>query len=327
MRVAMTTTPAPPEPTPLRVARVGEIATGVFCYELRDPAGADLPPFTAGAHVTVWVPSGGTRCYSLANDPAERHRYVIAVKREENGRGGSKGLVDRTREGDLIPVSAPANLFPLAPKVSESILIAGGIGIAPILAMIRHLNAMANARYRLYYLTRSPATTPFREELRAPEFAGKITLHHDGGDPDHAFDLWPLFERPTSAHIYCCGPQGLMDAVRDMTGHWPTSAIHFESFTNAQAAPRVDDAPFDVRLARSGDIVTVPAHVTIMDALRAHGCRVASSCETGTCGTCKTRLLAGIADHRDMVLADDERADNIMVCVSRAKSTELTLDM
>jgi phthalate 4,5-dioxygenase reductase subunit len=321
------TTPAPPEPMPLRVANAGEIATGVFRYELRDPAGADLPPFTAGGHVTVWVPSGGTRCYSLANDPAERGRYVIAVKREETGRGGSRSLVDRTREGDLIPVSAPANQFPLATKASESIFVAGGIGITPILAMVRHLTAGGADRYRLYYLTRSPAMTPFLDELRAPEFAGKMTLHHDGGDPGRALDLWPLFERPTSAHIYCCGPQGLMDAVRDMTGHWPSSAVHFESFTNAQAAPRVDDAPFAVRLARSGDVVTVPANVTIMNALRTHGCRVASSCETGTCGTCRTRLLAGIADHRDLVLADDERADNIMVCVSRAKSAELTLDL
>ena len=323
----MTTPPAPPEPTPLRVAAAGEIATGVFRYELRDSAGADLPPFTAGAHVTVWVPSGGTRCYSLANDPAERDRYVIAVKREENGRGGSRSLVDRTHKGDLIPVSAPANLFPLPPKAREFIFVAGGIGITPILAMAQHLNTTGVDRYHLYYLTRSPAMTPFLDELRASEFAGKVTVHHDNGEPDRAFDLWPLFERPTSAHIYCCGPQALMDAVRDMTGHWPSNAVHFESFTNAQAAPRVDDVPFAVRLARSGDVVTVPAHVTIMDALRAHGCRVASSCETGTCGTCRTRLLAGIADHRDMVLTDDERADNIMVCVSRAKSAELMLEM
>jgi phthalate 4,5-dioxygenase reductase component len=320
-------TPAPPEPVALRVARRAQIATDVFCYELRHPAGASLAPFTPGAHVTVWVPNGGTRCYSLANDPAERERYVIAVKREPAGRGGSQSLVDRTREGDIVHVSAPDNLFPLAHNAREFIFVAGGIGITPILSMMRHLNSTGAARYRLYYLTRSAAATPFLADLSAPEFAGKMRIHHDDGDPARAFDLWPLFERPTSAHVYCCGPQGLMDTVRDMTGHWPSLAIHFESFTNALAAPRPDDTPFAVRLARSGQVVGVPAGVTIMEALRARGCHVPSSCESGTCGTCRTRLIAGEPDHRDLVLRDDERADNVMVCVSRAKSAELVLDL
>ncbi|HEY3178599.1 MAG TPA: PDR/VanB family oxidoreductase [Casimicrobiaceae bacterium] len=320
-------TPPPPEPMPLRVASVDQIATGIFRYDLRRPDGGDLPPFTAGAHVTVWLPNGGTRCFSLANNPLERNRYEIAVKREDTGRGGSKILVDRIRQGDELAVSAPDNWFALASNVSEFLFVAGGIGITPIMAMMRDLNATNAARYKLYYLTRSPSLTPFITELQAPEFAGKVALHHDQGDLERAFDLWPLFERPTAAHVYCCGPQGLMDTVRDMTGHWPTSAIHFESFTNAFAVPRLDDTPFAVRLAKSGDVLTVPAGVSIIDALRAHGCRVPSSCESGTCGTCRTRLLAGEADHRDLVLAPDERAENIMVCVSRAKSAELVLDL
>ena len=320
-------TPAPPEPMSLRVASIDEIATGIFRYDLRRPDGGGLPPFTAGAHVTVWLPNGGTRCFSLANNPLERDRYEIAVKREDPGRGGSKSLVDGVRRGDALPVSAPDNWFALAPDVSEFLFVAGGIGITPIMAMMRHLNSTSAARYKLYYLTRSPSLTPFIAELQAPEFEGKVLLHHDHGDLDRAFDLWPLFERPTATHVYCCGPQSLMDAVRDMTGHWPTSAIHFESFTNALAAPRVDDAPFAVRLAKSGDVVTVPAGTSIIEALRAHGCRVPSSCESGTCGTCRTGLLAGEADHRDLVLTDEEHAHNIMVCVSRARSAELVLDL
>jgi phthalate 4,5-dioxygenase reductase subunit len=118
-----------------------------------------------------------------------------------------------------------------------------------------------------------------------------------------------------------------MDAVRDMTGHWPTSTVHFESFSNPAAAPRSDDKPFTVRLARSGAVVPVPAGVSILDALREHGCRVSASCESGTCGTCRTNLLAGEADHRDLVLLEHERADQIMVCVSRATSPELLLDL
>src|SRR5438105_6935142 len=321
------TIPAAPEPMSLRVSRVGEIATGIFRYDLRHPAGAELPPFTAGAHVTVWTPNGGTRCYSLANDPAERHRYEIAIKREEAGRGGSKSLTESVRDGDLLAVSAPDNWFALAPNVAEFLFIAGGIGIAPIMSMMRQLSRTRAARYKLFYLTRSPSLTPYIDGLCAPEFAGNVLLHHDGGDVDRAFDLWPLFERPSNAHVYCCGPQGLMDSVRDMTGHWPMAAIHFESFTNALAAPRIDDKPFVVRLTKSGGVVRVDAGVSIIDALRAHGCRVPSSCQSGTCGTCRTRLLAGEADHRDLVLSDEEHAGSIMVCVSRAKSAELVLDL
>jgi len=312
---------------PLRVTRVDAIADDVFRYDLRSLDGRDLPPFTAGAHVTVWLPNGATRCYSLANDPAERRRYEIAVKREPAGRGGSASLLDSVREGDALNISSPDNWFALAPNARSYMFIAGGIGIAPIMSMMRHLNATGIAPYRLYYLTRAPAQTPFRIELQAPAFADKVVLHHDGGDAGRAFDLWPLFETPTKAHVYCCGPLRLMDAVRDMTGHWPASAIHFESFSNALAAPRIDDVPFVVRLARSNAIVNVDAGVSILEALRARGCPVPSSCESGTCGTCRTRLLEGEADHRDLVLNEGERADHIMICVSRAKSPELVLDL
>lgn len=323
----MTADVAAPVPMTLRIARVEPLADGVFGYDLRALDGSALPRFEAGAHVTVWLPGGGTRCYSLANDPAERDRYEIAVKRETVGRGGSSRLVDGVRKGDMLGVSAPDNWFALAPNIRDFLFIAGGIGITPIMSMIRQLNATAAASYRLYYLTRSPAHTPFLADLRAPAFDGKVIVHHDGGDPARAFDLWPLFERPTKAHIYCCGPQGLMDGVRDMTGHWPSSAIHFEAFANARATPRADDRPFVVRLARSGASIEVAAGVSILDAVRARGCQVPSSCESGTCGTCKTRLLGGDPDHRDLVLSDAERADHIMVCVSRARSAELVLDL
>ena len=143
-----------------------------------------------------------------------------------------------------------------------------------------------------------------------------------GHDVDR--DLWPLVEKPWG-HLYCCGPRGLMQSVRDMTGHWPPSAVHFEAFTEA-AETRPDDRPFTVRLATSGGSVAVPVGKTILEALRDHGLDVPSSCESGTCGTCRTRLISGDVDHRDLVLADDERASNIMVCVSRARSSEIVID-
>jgi phthalate 4,5-dioxygenase reductase component len=312
---------ADPVLIPRRVARAERIAEDIHLFELRDLAGADLPGFSAGAHVSLRVPNGLIRKYSLCNNPAERDRYVIAVKREAPGRGGSESLIRDVAEGSEVPVSAPVNNFALT-RSSGYLFIAGGIGITPIMAMIRQL-ATTGVRFKLYYCARTPAATAFREELSVPELRGKVTIHHDGGDLAKALDLWPIVEKP-QGHLYCCGPRGLMQSVRDMTGHWSPSAVHFEAFTDAE--PKPDDKPITVRLARSGETVQVPAGTTILEALRDHGLDVPSSCESGTCGTCRTRLIAGEADHRDLVLAEDERATNIMVCVSRARSRELVID-
>jgi phthalate 4,5-dioxygenase reductase subunit len=310
----------------LRAARIDRIAQDIHLFELRHPASAALPPFTAGAHVTVTAPNGARRKYSLCNDPAEIERYEIAVKRDAAGHGGSVSLVDGVRAGDLIEVSEPRNAFELAPRAASFLFVAGGIGITPIMSMVRRLRAAGNERFRLCYCTRSPEATAFREELSAPGLGGKVTIHHDGGDPARALDLWPLFEKPTAAHIYCCGPRPLLEAVRDMTGHWPSSAVHFESFVDAAAAERPEDRPFTVVLARSGARIEVPRGVSILEAMRARGHEAPSSCESGTCGTCRTRLVAGEPDHRDLVLAEEERATQVMICVSRARSGELVID-
>ena len=314
---------------PLRVTRAEVAAEGIHLFELRDPAGGELPPFTPGAHLSVRTPGGAMRNYSLCNDPHERDRYVIAVKRDERGRGGSVALVDKVAAGDTLDVSAPRNLFELDTRAPEYIFVAGGIGITPILAMIRYLHAAGDKPYRLYYLTRAAAGTAFHGELSAPEFArgNAIVIHHDEGDPENAYDLWPVFEEPTRAHIYCCGPRPLMDAVRDMTGHWPENSVHFEDFGSDLVRPRDDDKPFSVRLNREGPLLEVPVGTTILEVLRAHGRKLPSSCESGTCGTCRTRYLEGEVDHRDMVLTPAERKSTLMICVSRAKSDSLVLEL
>ncbi len=310
-------------PMPVRVAQATEIADDIFLFELRPSDAGELPAFTCGAHILVRTPGGMNRKYSLCNDPSERDRYLIAVRREPDSRGGSAGMAT-LKAGDRLAISAPRNDFPLVKSPAGYILIAGGIGITPILSMVRHIGN-EGGRFKLYYLTRSPQATAFREELGGPDFRGQVVIHHDGGDPARAFDLWPVLERPRG-HVYCCGPRPLMQSVRDMTGHWSPSAVHFEAFAEPERR-KADDRPFRVRLEKSGRTLDVPVGTTIMEAVRAAGVAVASSCESGTCGTCRTRLLAGTPDHRDLVLAEHEKAAHIMICVSRAKSDELTLDL
>ena len=311
----------------LTVRRKSEIADGVFLFELRSPAGGYLPAFTPGSHITVTAPSGQKRRYSLCNDCSERDHYLIAVKQVPSGRGGSLSFTKDVREGDEITAEPPANEFEMSKSEPKSIIfIAGGIGITPIRSMILHCIREHKPHFKLYYFTRTPAAMAFRGEFSAREFAGKVVLHHDNGDPDQAYDLWPVLEQQRGAHLYCCGPRGLMDAVRDMTGHWPDSAVHFEDFVGA-SAPHADDKPFEVRLARSGKRYEVAAGVSILDTLRKDGHVLASSCESGTCGTCRTRFTDGEPDHRDLVLSDKEKRSEIMICVSRSKSPTLTLDI
>jgi phthalate 4,5-dioxygenase reductase subunit len=314
-------------PMPLRIDRITEAARGIRSFELVQADAGELPPFTPGAHVKVQVPSGHLRKYSLCNDPAERRRYVITVKRDATGQGGSMSLHDQAREGDVLPTSLPDNAFPMSDKAKAFVFIAGGIGITPIMSMIRALGDPPERPWKLYYLTRSVDETAFLDELRDPGWAKFVKVHHDHGDPDRAFDLWPVLERPNpGSHVYCCGPRGLMEAVRDMTGHWSPANVHFESFVEGGRA-QPDDRPFTVRLQRSGTAFEVPVGKSMLAALREHGCAVASSCESGTCGTCRTGLLEGEADHRDMVLLPEQMQSQIMVCVSRAKSAELVLDL
>jgi phthalate 4,5-dioxygenase reductase subunit len=309
----------------LRVTRNDRIAEGIHMFEFRDPSGSPLPQFTAGAHIGLQVPSGLLRKYSLCNDPAERDRYMVAVKRETNGRGGSVDLIDHVKTGDQIKVAPPVNDFELPQRTQDFLFIAGGIGITPIMAMIKEARAQGK-HFRLYYLSRSPETTAFIDELSAPGIKDSVVIHYDGGDPANSLDLKPvLAERKNREHLYCCGPRPLMEAVRRHTDHWSSAAVHFEAFSDAETH-KPTDKPFKVKLARSGEVLDVPTDKTILEVLRAHGLEVPSSCETGTCGTCKTKLVAGEADHRDLFLPEHERKNNIMICVSRAAKDEITID-
>ncbi len=311
---------------PVQITRAEKIADGIHLFEMRHKDGEELPAFTAGSHINLRVPNGLMRKYSLCSDPADRSHYRVAIKREDNGRGGSIYLIDNTKVGDEWMISAPDNAFALPQRGDNFIFIAGGIGITPFIAMIHALKDDPAKKFKLYYCSRTPEMTAFRDELSAPELKGKVVFHYDGGDPSKGLDLWPIVEeRKNREHIYCCGPRGLMEAVRDATGHWTPTSIHFEAFSESDAR-RPDDQPFKVKLNSTGEVIDVPAGTTILEAMRAHGKDVPSSCESGTCGTCRTKLLAGEVDHRDLVLTEKERDSQIMICVSRAKTPDITID-
>lgn len=312
----------------LTVRTITEEARGIRVFELVDPAGTELPGFTAGAHLDVDVPGATVRQYSLCGDPARRDRYEIAVLDVPGGRGGSRAMHTRVEVGDVLWVSPPRNSFPLHEDAERHLLLAGGIGITPIMAMVERL-VRVGARFSVVYCTRSPELTAFRHRLaeRAP---GLVTVHHDGGDPARALDLRRLLADPgQGTHLYCCGPAGMLAAVATASAHWPAGNVHVERFTAAPpAAPSAAlSGGFEVELARTGTVLTVPEDRTILDVLRDAGVERDTSCEAGVCGTCKTRYLAGEPDHQDLVLDDDERAEYLTICCSRAHSPRLVLDL
>ena len=311
----------------LRVARIENLTAEIKLFELVAPDGAVLPPFEAGAHVDVVTGGGHRRSYSLANDPAERNRYVIGVLREKAGRGGSAWMHDNVKLGDSLTVMPPLNNFPLAEAAAEHVLIGGGIGITPMKAMVHSLTARS-LKYTLHYCSRAADSTAFRDELEAL-CGDNIVFHHDGGDPSKGIKFAQVLggHRPGS-HVYVCGPTGFLNAARAAASHWPEDSVHFEVFAPSNAKKEYKNEPFTISLARRKQKLTVPADKSILEVVREAGVVAESSCEEGICSTCKTRLIAGKADHRDEVLTSEEKAGQIMICVSRAQPGEtLILDL
>jgi vanillate O-demethylase ferredoxin subunit len=314
----------------VRVAAKTPLAEGICSFELQATDTAELPAFTAGAHVDVLMPGGLTRQYSLCNDPAERHRYLIAVLRESASRGGSATMHERVQVGDALTISAPKNHFPLVGTARRSLLLAGGIGVTPVLAMAETL-AAAGADFEFHYCTRNLARTAFLERMRAAGWAARLALHLDDGPPDQRLDLEALLGTPQAGtHLYVCGPRGFMDAVlgKARSAGWPETQLHWEFFAG-DAAPAAGDGAFEVQLAKSGRIVLVPAETTVARALEAAGISVPTSCEQGVCGTCITRVLQGIPDHRDLYFTPEEQAanDQFTPCCSRSKTPRLVIDL
>ncbi|MGK7664095.1 PDR/VanB family oxidoreductase [Marinovum sp. E06] len=288
------------------------------------PVGADvLPSFDPGAHITLETPSGAMRRYSLINDGSDPKEFVVAIKREPNSRGGSASMHEQATVGSELTVEFPENDFPLT-DVQKYLLIAGGIGITPILSMARYLDKKGKM-LRIIYVSRSPEESAYLDELMR-DFDGRIIVHHDGGAPDAVYDFWDDLVTPRATHVFCCGPKPLMDEIKAVSGHWPEGRVHFEDFKPVDVV-RQDDVSFEVELKKVAKPSRCPKIVRSWRHCVTPDLATSSSCESGTCGTCKIRLLEGEADHRDMVLMEEEKSDHIMICVSRALSGRLVLDL
>ena len=330
---------SPPSTTGLNV-RVHDrraVADGVIAIELRATDGYELSRFTAGSHIDVelTVRDGHghfiVRQYSLCNDPAEHHRYVIAVGRDANTRGGSAYLHDQLKVGDIVHISTPRNHFQLYEPAPHSVLVAGGIGITPLLAMARRLSALGRT-WTLYLCARTPERAAFLDELKS--LPGTVIPVFDGVPGGAPIDLERVIsDAPADAHLYCCGPTTLMEAFEQAAARREPHTVHVEWFKPRPASAATDVAAasgsFELKLAHSGVTLAVPPEKSILDVLIEAGVAVQYSCCDGVCGTCETRVLEGIPDHRDSVLLgeDANATDRIMVCVSRCAGNSLTLDL
>lgn len=307
----------------LRVDRIHQATPRIRKIELVAMDASALPAFTAGSHIDVELGNGEERSYSLMNDQGDTSRYAIAVLREASGRGGSAWMHDALREGDVLRASAPSNNFKLSEGGDHHILIAGGIGITPIVSMAARLKALGR-EYMLYYCARERPEAAFADELVALH-GERVKFHFDGGDASRGLDVASLLRtRPTAGHAYVCGPAGLIRATREAGRDWPMGTVHYELFKGVSADTEVTVAnwPFDIVLNRSGATLSVPADRSILEVLKANGVRVKQLCKEGVCGTCRVGVLSGKVDHRDDCLDDDDRAEAMQVCVSRAMPGE-----
>ncbi|WP_426247403.1 PDR/VanB family oxidoreductase [Nocardioides sp. LHG3406-4] len=316
----------------LTVIQVRLEAAGVHSLVLGRPDGKPLPSWEPGAHIHLSLPSGVTRQYSLCGDPADTSTYTVAVLREVNGRGGSAEIHDTALVGRALKVHGPRNQFPLE-DAERFLFIAGGIGITPILAMVR--TALASGReWTLIYGGRTRASMAFVDELQGLA-AGRVRIL-----PEDRLGILPLREvisdvEPGTA-IYACGPEGMLRAVSDVCeAKGLASRLHLERFSagpepvtggSVASAARM---PFEVELRRTGVTVLVPPERGLLEVVKDVVADVQFSCEEGYCGFCESRVLEGVPEHHDQILSEEEKenGDTMIICVGRSKSNRLVLDL
>jgi cytochrome P450/ferredoxin-NADP reductase len=308
----------------VRIESKDVVAQDVVALTLHEVDGHPLPPWEPGAHVDLILDRAATRQYSLCGDPQDRHTWRLGILRDAGGSGGSLYVHDRLQAGDVVRIRGPRINFPLV-ESPRYLFIAGGIGITPILPMIRAAEA-AGAEWQLVYGGRQRASMAFLDELAV--YGDKVTVAPQ--DETGLLDLDGFLGRPQAdTKVYCCGPEPLLAAVEQRCAAWPKGSLHVERFVAKPLTEPVLHEAFEVELAQSGITLTVPPDKSILTAVEEAGVGVLSSCAEGTCGTCETRVLDGVPDHRDSVLDEDEKEANdcMMICVSRACTPRLVLDI
>lgn len=316
---------------PVRVRRKMRLAELIAGFELVALDGADLPPFTAGAHIDVELPNGRVRQYSLCNDPAQPALfYEIGVLWDTLGRGGSRSAHQQVSEGDVLRIRAPRNQFSLVPA-RRTVLCAGGIGVTPLLSMAWDLHRQG-AVFSLHYRARTRARMAYLDRLAAAPFSQQVYCHIDDEQPV-PWDIVQVLGAPApDAHVYVCGPQGFMDHVTAsaLALGWQDTHIHVEYFAAPTSEAANTDAPqaFELCLPSRDLVVTVPPDRSVAQTLLAHGVPVPLSCEQGICGTCQMRVISGVPEHRDLFLSDAQKAANdcFLPCCSRARTSRLVVD-
>lgn len=308
----------------LVVTEITQDTPTVKIFTLKHPSRTELPAQSAGAHVDVRLPDGKVRQYSLCGNSADNSIYKIAVRREPNGRGGSRWLHDNVELGTILHVSAPRNNFPLNEKAQRNLFIAGGIGVTPFVAMVQE-SKRAKIPVELNYCFRSTADAPVLSVLTNICEPQELKLWTSEGDVCTPYSVSHIGAPVEGTHIYCCGPNSLVEAVRNATQNWPEEQVHFEVFS-ATLDENFKPEPFDIKIASSGAVIRVAANQSALDALHQHGYNIASSCSLGVCGSCECNYSDGTVIHRDSVLSVSARQDKMMTCVSRAR-VSVTLDL
>lgn len=306
-------------------------ADNIFLFEFQRPDGGQLPPFTAGSHIDVQVRPGLIRQYSLCNHPHERHRYQLGVLQTADSRGGSKGMHEELQVGQNVSISEPRNLFELEPNAKQTLLFAGGIGITPILSMADILNHRGHP-FSLFYFARSAASAAFLQRIEEAPYRTRIQCQFDDAIDQARLDVRALLGNPDPGkHLYICGPGGFMDFVLGIAReqNWSAENLHREYFSPPANVDDSDNDRFEIQLSSTGQRFEVGPQQSVADVLLAAGIDVPVSCQQGICGTCVTKVLEGVPDHRDFYLSDREKIanDQFTPCCSRAKSKRLVLDL
>jgi tetrachlorobenzoquinone reductase len=313
-------------PIPVRVHAIRFEAQGIVSVELRSVEGEVLPPFSAGSHIELHLPNSLVRSYSLFNSSTERHRYLVGVLNDRHSRGGSRFVHEQLRVGSAITISKPRNNFELDETAALSVLVAGGIGVTPIVSMYNRLRTIKKP-VELIYCARTRTEAAFVDELRALGGTVNTRFDDEAGSPPNLSEMLRGYAAET--HFYCCGPTPMLDAFQAACNQLSYQHVHIERFVAAEDVQATQNSGYTVELAKSNRTVAVPSGKSLLDALLEAGINSDYSCREGVCGACETAVLGGEPDHRDSVLTERERASNktMMLCVSGCKGSKLVLDI